>query len=234
MRLYIIRHADPDYQNDTITPGGHLEAQALAERMRREGLDRIFCSPLGRAIATMKYTAEALGMGYEIEEWTRELEGLWCGDSPWGSIALWDIPGEVIRGYDVMPAHSDWMKEKFISTTKAAEVFDKVRKGSDEFLKRLGYERVGGRYRSIKRNTEKVAVFCHNGFGLTWLAHLLEIPVSLMWTDFWLAPTSVTTVLFDERSDEWAVPRCLQVGDVSHLYHAGIEVKPRGIIKNFY
>lgn len=30
MRLYIIRHADPDYPNNTITPEGHLEAQALA------------------------------------------------------------------------------------------------------------------------------------------------------------------------------------------------------------
>ncbi len=29
MRLYIIRHADPDYPNNTITPEGHLEAQAL-------------------------------------------------------------------------------------------------------------------------------------------------------------------------------------------------------------
>ncbi|MEC9258269.1 MAG: histidine phosphatase family protein, partial [Candidatus Poribacteria bacterium] len=28
MRLYIIRHADPDYPNRTITEKGHLEAQA--------------------------------------------------------------------------------------------------------------------------------------------------------------------------------------------------------------
>jgi len=234
MRLYIIRHADPDYKNDTITPRGHLEAQALAERMHKQGLDRIFCSPLGRAKATMKYTAEALGMDYQIEEWTREIEGLWFEDTPWGSMVAWDIPGEVIRGYDAMPNHNDWMKQEFLGTTRAAEIFEEIRKNSDDFLKLLGYERIGGRYRIIKRNTDKVAVFCHNGFGLTWLAHLLEIPLSLMWTGFWLAPTSVTTVLFDERSDEWAVPRCLNVGDTSHLYHAGLKENPSGIIKNFY
>lgn len=133
-----------------------------------------------------------------------------------------------------MPNHITWMNQEFLARTKAAEIFENIRKKSDEFLKELGYERIGGRYRIIKRNSDKVAVFCHNGFGLTWLAHLLEIPLSLMWTGFWLAPTSVTVVLFDERSDEWAVPRCLHLGDVSHLYHAGLEVKPRGIIANFY
>ena len=49
MRLYIIRHADPDYENDTITPAGHLEAQALSVRLKGEGINKIFCSPAGRA-----------------------------------------------------------------------------------------------------------------------------------------------------------------------------------------
>jgi probable phosphoglycerate mutase len=42
----------------------------------------------------------------------------------------------------------------------------------------------------------------------------------------------VTTVLFDERSSEWAVPRCLGVGDVSHLYAEGLPVQPRGLLSN--
>ena len=78
-----------------------------------------------------------------------------------------------------------------------------------------------------------MAVFCHGGFGLTWLAHLLEIPLSLVWSGFWMPPSSVTTILFDERSQEWATPRCIGFGDVSHLYEAGLPVRPRGIIANF-
>jgi len=31
----------------------------------------------------------------------------------------------------------------------------------------------------------------------------------------------VTTFLMEERSTEWAVPRCLGFADVSHLYAAG-------------
>ena len=33
MRIYIIRHADPDYDNDTLTSVGHRKAVALAEKL---------------------------------------------------------------------------------------------------------------------------------------------------------------------------------------------------------
>lgn len=46
MRLYIVRHAEPDYPNNTITPSGHLEARALARRFAHQGLDRIYISPI--------------------------------------------------------------------------------------------------------------------------------------------------------------------------------------------
>jgi probable phosphoglycerate mutase len=39
--------------------------------------------------------------------------------------------------------------------------------------------------------------------------------------------------LFDERSPEWAVPRCIGLGDVSHLYAAELPVQARGIIAHF-
>ena len=56
------------------------------------------------------------------------------------------------------------------------------------------------------------------------------------------APNSPATVpcylfldiLFDERSDQWAVPRCIGLADVSHLYQAGLPVQPSGIKANFY
>ncbi|MGN6699643.1 MAG: histidine phosphatase family protein, partial [Thermomicrobiales bacterium] len=80
---------------------------------------------------------------------------------------------------------------------------------------------------------DRIAVFCHNGSAQTWLAHLLAIPLTLFWSSFWLAPSSVTTVLFDERSTDWAVPRCLSVGDLSHLYAAGLPAQPKGILANF-
>ena len=33
MKILIIRHGDPDYENDTLTEKGHKEAEYLAERL---------------------------------------------------------------------------------------------------------------------------------------------------------------------------------------------------------
>jgi probable phosphoglycerate mutase len=233
MRLYLIRHADPDYDNNTITAQGHREAAALAERLATEGLTRIYSSPMGRARHTAQYTAEKLGIEVGIEEWTRELPlSVVCGE-PKEPMAPWDVPGEHIRKAPPYPSHADWFERTPYTEPVIRETFETVRRNSDRFIAGFGYVRDGGRYRIEKPNRERIAVFCHGGFGLTWLAHLLEIPVTLMWSGFWLPPSSVTTVLFEERSAEWAVPRCIGLGDVSHLHMAGLGVQPSGIKANF-
>lgn len=234
MKLFIIRHADPDYPNKTITPDGHLEAQALAKRMVKLGLDRIYCSPRGRALHTMQYTADALNMKATILDWTQELDSLsFKAVSPWYIDVAWEIPGEVLLNQKTLPSHHDWYTQSDLKALNAKEVFEDLIQHSDEFLKTLGLERQGTRYQIVRPNVEKVAVFCHGGFGVTWLAHLLQIPLTIMWAGFWLAPASVTTILFDKRSPEWATPRCIGLGDTSHLYEAGLEIKPRGIKGNF-
>ncbi len=220
MRIYIIRHAEPDYPNNTITPAGHLEAAALAKRLAKIGLDRIYVSPLGRALHTMQYTVDALKMPYTIEPWTIELEGCNVDLPQWGRTALWNVPGEVIRAAPPYPTWDNWRQTDCLAGAPLPASVEKLRENSDHFMARHGYEREGGRYRVARSNAERIAVFCHGGFGLAWLAHLLELPLSLIWTGFWLAPSSVTTVSMDERSKQWAVPRCLALGDVSHLHVA--------------
>lgn len=235
MRLYIVRHGDPDYENNTITPAGHLEAQALAKRFDREGLDKIYSSPMGRAMQTMKYTAEMLNIEPVIEEWTRELSDVEIEVKPHGEVSIWNVHGEIVRNELPKMNRDSWHTSDFLKPNpKVHEICNVVAEASDNFLKQLGYVRENGKYRCIKPNTDKIAVFCHAGFAMTWLAHLLEIPAPLIWSGFWLAPSSVTTVLFDERTEGWAVPRCLGVGDVSHLYEANLPVRPRGIMANYY
>jgi broad specificity phosphatase PhoE len=231
MRVYIIRHADPDYENNTITASGHLEAQALARRFVRQGVDLIYSSPFTRAVETMQYTANALGLVPEILEWTAELTE-WKIDRKWGAMYAFDLAGEVIRGAQQLPGHDSWHLTTPLDDPLFREKYSALQEHSDAFLTAHGYQRHGGRYRVLQPNRKKIAVFCHNGFGLTWLAHLLEIPVSLIWSGFWLAPSSVTTILFDERSPEWAVPRCLEVGDTSHLYAEGLPIQSRGLLSN--
>ncbi len=232
MRLYIIRHADPDYPNNTITPAGHLEAKALSVRMKRLGLDHIYASPLGRAIDTMKYTADALGKSYQIEDWTKEISDCNSKLDPWGELCVWDVPGELIREKRPYVTHDDWHTHPLFDKPVYHSTFATIKQKSDAFLERHGYMHRDGRYEIIRGNRDKIAVFCHGGFGLWWLAHLLEIPLPLMWSGFHLPPSSVTTVLFDERSTKWAVPRCVGVADVSHLYEAQLPTQPSGIKAN--
>lgn len=233
VRLYIIRHADPDYDNKTITPAGHLEAQALAHRMKAEGINRIYTSPLGRARHTMEYTATRLGLPFEVEDWTQEIPNMATEDPSLGKVAAWNVDGAVIRSQRPMSGQDNWSARPPFDAPKFQAAFDELKKHSDEFLARHGYRRQGGDYRIESASRDRLAVFCHGGFGLTWIAHLLEIPVPLVWAGFLLAPSSVTTILFDERSPTTAVPRCLALSDTSHLYKAGLPIQPAGIVANF-
>ena len=97
MILYVIRHADPDYPNNTITAQGHLEAQALAERMAGENLTRIYTSPLGRARDTARYTADMTGIEPVVLDWTCELKTPAVDHGPYGKLAPFNLAGEIIR-----------------------------------------------------------------------------------------------------------------------------------------
>jgi broad specificity phosphatase PhoE len=44
MILYVIRHGDPDYATDSLTPKGKLQADALAKRLAVHGVDTVYSS----------------------------------------------------------------------------------------------------------------------------------------------------------------------------------------------
>ncbi len=233
MRLYIVRHAEPDYEHNTITKKGHLEAKALAKRLKNEGLTKIYSSPLGRALHTAEYTSKSTRLPVRVEPWTHELSVLKMEKlKPWGELMAWDLPGEVMRLRREFLTHDSWHKIPLLGDKSFRKEISRVHRDSDNFLKRHGYERIGGRYKVRRGSRERIAVFCHGGLGLTWLSHLLEIPLPLLWTGFWMAPSSFTTILFDMRSAKWAVPRCIGFGDVSHLYGEKLQVSSHGIKTN--
>ena len=71
MLLFFVRHGDPDYANDSLTPLGREQAEAVVARMERCRPNRLFTSNRGRAIMTAMPTAARLGL--EIEEKLEEL-----------------------------------------------------------------------------------------------------------------------------------------------------------------
>ena len=66
MRVFLVRHAaaapgTPDDER-ALTPEGHAEAVALAERLAGEGLEAVLSSPLLRARQTAEAIARAAGL----------------------------------------------------------------------------------------------------------------------------------------------------------------------------
>ena len=80
---------------------------------------------------------------------------------------------------------------------------------------------------------ERIAVFCHGGFGPAWVGVLLDIPLPLMWAGFFMHTTSVTCILMEERIQGIATPRCLFYGALPHLYKEDIKPSQAGIIGNY-
>ena len=65
MKILIVRHGDPDYENDSLTELGRKEAIALSERMKNIKADECYVSPLGRAKETARYSLEKMNMKAE-------------------------------------------------------------------------------------------------------------------------------------------------------------------------
>ena len=236
MRLYVIRHADPDYENNTITELGHQEAAALSERLDDVRIDKIYSSPMGRALDTAAYTAKRKGLDVEVLDWTAEVD--WWSENEYNGhrLAVYNTHGFLVREMEPQPTLDTWHESEWFSDERIRREFEVIKVGSDQLLAEHGYVRDEfGVYHFDQSNDVAIAVYCHNGLGLTWLAYLLNIPLPLFWTSFFLRPSSVTTVLMDEREGRYATPRCLNMSDETHLVMKGVDKErvPTGIVGNY-
>lgn len=209
MILYIIRHADLDYAHNTITPLGKEEALALGQRMSRVKLDRIYTSPLGRAIDTARPTMLALGMENTVLDWTAESMD-------------YMQPRVAGKGGYTFAFRNGVTDVEDCAELERDETMASLVKNSDEFLASLGYERDGGVYRITRPNDERVAVFCHGGFGCNWIAWLLGMPPFMGWERIKLRTSAVTRFNFRNNDTGYTVPECDYLNDTSHLPPCGV------------
>ena len=77
MLLYYIRHADPIYRPDSLTPLGERQARSVAKRLSRYGIDRVFSSSSQRAVDTSKPLCEMLKTELEeVYDWCHESKAI--------------------------------------------------------------------------------------------------------------------------------------------------------------
>lgn len=218
MKLLFIRHGDPDYEKDSLTEKGWHEAELLSQRMAETKVDAFFVSPLGRAKDTASLTLKKLEREAEEKPWLREFHA--------------PIPdfhtGEPRIAWDQLPA--DWTIEpKYYDKAQWAETLPmlqghviteakRVWDGLDEILAQNGYIRENNCYHAVAPNEKTLAFFCHFGVTCVMLSHLLGISPMILWHGFCAAPTSVTSLITEERREGTAIFRMNAFGDTAHLY----------------
>ncbi|MBP5230827.1 MAG: histidine phosphatase family protein [Clostridia bacterium] len=231
MLLYIIRHGDPTYNPDALTPLGLRQAEAVGRRLAVHGLDEIYASPLNRARQTAQPACEMLKLEMKIEEWTSEALA-WADFS---CIQPSGYQGWAFAGQNVfLRSHPEYCGEKWYEApifreTNAKAGYERICAASDEFLLRQGYERQGGVYRATVENKKRIAVFCHYGFGSTWISHLQNLYPTQVWSSQDISTSGITLFRFGSKAGAETVPVMEMLSDLSHLYAERLPLRSNAV-----
>lgn len=225
MRLLIIRHADPDYSIDSLTPKGWREAELLSDRIAKLDVKAFYCSPLGRAQDTASLTLKKMGREAVTLDWLKEF--YYCRVKlPYTNgerVITWDLLPSFFTKIDALYDKDEFMNVDFMNEGNYPELYKNITDGLDGLLAKHGYVRNGRYYDAAKPNRDTIVFFCHFGIECQMLGHLLSISPVVLGQNFCAAPTSVTTLYTEEREKGIASFRCSAFGDTSHLYAAGEE-----------
>lgn len=225
MKLIFIRHGDPDYEKDSLTECGIKEAKLLSRRLKDMKIDYCYESPLGRAQLTAKLGLEGSGITPVTCDWLKEftvrIDRPDCAAEGRKSWVCWDwIPKDWLTRPELFGVDT-WYKDSIMDGGKVGEYYNEVCDSFDRLLAEHGYVRDGLWYRAEKPNNDTLVFFCHFGVTCVLLSHLMNCSPMILWQGISTAPTSLTTVISEERREGTAIFRASSIGDVTHLYMAG-------------
>lgn len=224
MKLIIIRHGDPDYEIDSLTEKGWREAALLSEKMKNIPADAYYVSVLGRAKDTASFTLKEVGKEAKEFTWLQEFPArIDRPDNTEQKMIAWDwLPTDWLKE-DRYLQYDHWYDTDVMKGDQVKEQYLEITKQFDALLASHGYIREGRWYRAERSNHDTLVFFCHFGLECILISHLLHISPMILWHGVCAAPTSVTTLVTEERRKGTAVFRMTSFGDISHLYVAGEE-----------
>ena len=224
MRILIIRHGDPDYEHDSLTPKGWREAELLSDRICRMDIKAFYVSPLGRAKDTASCTLKKLGRTATEYPWLREFAPtIMRPDVSDRRMIAWDWLPEDWTTEEDFYRRDLWMQHPALVEGGVPEEYKWITDNLDKLLAEHGYVRENDIYHVERANRDTIAFLCHFGLECVLLSHLLGISPMLLWHHTAAAPTSVTTLYTEERREGTAIFRMSSFGDISHLYTANEE-----------
>ena len=240
MLFYYIRHGEPlgvpDY---SLTPLGREQAKALSKRLCLFGIDRVFASPTLRTMQTAQPICDLLGKEITPCDWADEgivwneftvpypkYEHTWAFFDPKYL--------EIFSSPEVRALGERWYEHPDLAGLNFKAGVERVNAAVDEFFLSLGFrhDRENARYEVVGEhlNRDRVALFAHQGFGMSFFSSMLDIPYPMFCTHFDFSHSSMSVINFEPRG-QYVYPHVLQTANDSHLYREGIITGHHNVIK---
>ena len=223
MLLYYIRHGDAIYHPDSLSPLGERQAEALARRLARYGIDEIYSSTSDRAQLTAKPLQELLKKEAKLLDFCNE-------KYVWQEFTVDDASGKdwffkktpfkrLLADGDVARRTYKWYENDALKEHDFGKGVERVDRELDRLMSELGYEHDRDRhfYRCIRPNDQRIALFAHQGFFVSFLSSLLDIPYPYIANHFDTCNTGMTVIEFADE-EGISVPKVLTLSNDSHIY----------------
>ena len=236
MRLIFVRHAEPDYELDSLTEKGFREADILAGRTAKWKPDAVYCSPMGRAQATMR---PSLKNWPDIKpvtyDWLKEFHYRIKDPEDGHERIAWDFMPRYFCYDENLHNKDKWFATDFMQAGDVQKHFEETKQGIDELLDGYGYHHRGNGLFDIDRSCDKTLVFfCHFGITSVITSYLTGMAAPLLWQGFFMAPTAVTVFNSEEREEGMGAFRAQCFGDTRHLSKAGEPISHSGYFADVF
>lgn len=220
MRMIFVRHGDPNYGKDILTPLGHKQAEAAGERLSGETVSKFFSSPCGRALETAEHIAKwvnfpkeeirVLPFMREISWGATEGEQLYLKGHPW-----YAVDHMIENGKSIIDG--SWREDDLFKRNKATAICETVGEEFDRFLTELGLTREGDYYRIGDLTDETYILTSHGGSSSAVLAHIFNMPLPFILNFIHPEMTAITVISFAGEKGTLTAPRAEIFNDARHI-----------------
>ena len=249
MLLFYVRHGDPTYNPDQLTPLGERQAESVAKRLALFGIDKVYASPSKRAMQTAEPTCELLNIKKtlvpDFDEGRAFTESATYDENRDEKGLTWPWTHSELQGLflskEVRDLGNDWYThEEIRKYGDYKKTADRIGGAIDRLLGDHGYHHdpESGTYTvdpevllKNEKGEERIAIFAHEGVGKFLLPHVLDIPVPLFSTHFEISHSSMTVIWIRTFQSGRTSARMLTLSNDSHLYRDGLPLDYRHTIR---
>ncbi len=223
MRIIFVRHGHPDYKHDCLTELGHRHAEAAAERLREEHIERICASSCGRAAETAQHIARLQNVEVETFDFMREIAwGTAEGEPIPHNGHPWSLAEDMIADARTLMS-ADWAAEEPFVRNAVTKNVRKVGENFDRWLADMGYVREGEYYRVHTPRFKTVAMVSHGGSSSAVMSHLFNLPFPFVCSALCPTFTAVTVVSLSDEDGALCAPQFEIMNDARHI--AGLDAE---------